>query len=225
MRTAGSSREITWPAIRGAGVELIYRHGFEGMNLRDLARQAGLKGVGSLYNYFGSKQDLLFRIMCEVMEDILAELEQNVTPVQGAVERVRVFVAFHIGWHTTRRKETLISHTEMRSLPPERYQHYVGLRKKYERFVMQLVVAGCKSGDFSVPDARILTQSILSMLTSICNWYRPGGRVSQKRLIAIHQQMVLAMLRAEEAAPPARTKPARSPKRPPLPIHVNGEAP
>ena len=200
MRTVGSSREITWPAIRKAGIDLIYQHGFEAMNLRDLAGAAGLKGAGSLYNYFGSKQDLLFRVMCEIMEEILAELEQTVGPVRGVVERIQVFVAFHIRWHTARRKETLISHTEMRSLPASRYRHYVGLRKKYEQFVMRLIVDGCKSGDFSVPDARIFTQSILSMLTSICAWYHPGGRVSQKRLIAIHQQMVLAMLRSGAAA-------------------------
>lgn len=197
MRTVGSSREVTWPAIRKAGIELIYRHGFEAMNLRELAREAGLKGAGSLYNYFGSKEDFLFRIMCEIMEEILVELEESVGPVQGVVERVRAFVEFHIRWHTTRREETFISHMEMRSLPQTRYKAYVELRKKYENFVGKLISAGCKSGDFSVPDVHIFTQSLLSMLTSISSWYHVGGRVSQKRLIELHQQMVLAMLRPE----------------------------
>jgi len=196
MRTVGSSREVTWPAIRKAGIELLYRHGFEAMNLRELAHEAGLRGAGSLYNYFGSKEDFLFRIMCEIMEEILAELEENVGPVEGVVERTNAFVEFHIRWHTNRREETFISHMEMRSLSPKRYKSYVGLRKKYESFVTKLISAGCRSGDFSVTDVHIFTQSILSMLTSICNWYHVGGRVSQKRLIEVHQQMVLAMLRS-----------------------------
>lgn len=195
MRTAGSSREVTWSAIRQAGIELLYQHGFEAMNLRELAHKAGLKGAGSLYNYFGSKEDFLFRIMCEIMEEILTELEQNVGPVQGEVEQIKAFVEFHIRWHTTRREETFISHMEMRSLPPARYKAYIGLRKKYEAFVVKLISAGRRSGDFSVPDVHILAQSILSMLTSISNWYHIGGRVSQKRLIEIHQEVVLAMLR------------------------------
>lgn len=199
MRTAGSSREATWSAIRKAGIELIYKHGFEAMNLRELAHQSGLKGAGSLYNYFGSKEDFLFRIMCEIMEEILVELEQNVDPVQGEVERVKAFVEFHIRWHTTQREATFISHMEMRSLPPARYKIYVALRKRYENFVARLITAGCKSGDFSVPDTHILTQSLLAMLTSIANWYRVGGRVSQKRLIEIHQDMILAMLRSGAA--------------------------
>lgn len=197
MRTAGSSREATWPAIRRAGIKLLYRRGFEAMNLRELATEAGLKGAGSLYNYFDSKEDFLFRIMCEIMEEILVELESNVGPVQAPVERLMAFVEFHIRWHTGRREETFISHMEMRSLPPERYRHYVGLRKRYEAFVMKIIIAGCKSGDFTVADVHVLTQSILSMLTAICNWYHVGGRVSQKRLIEMHQQMVLAMLQAK----------------------------
>lgn len=198
MRTVGSSREATWPAIRKAGIALLYRHGFEAMNLRELAKEAGLKGGGSLYNYFESKEDFLFRIMCEIMDEILVELEKTVGPVDGHTARMKAFVEFHIKWHTGRREETLISHMEMRSLSPERYRVYVGLRKQYEAFVMNLIANGCKSGEFSVPDVHVLTQSTLSMLTSVCNWYHVGGRISQKRLIEIHQQMVLAMLRSSE---------------------------
>ena len=198
MRTVGSSREATWPAIRQAGIKLLYRHGFEAMNLRELASESGLKGAGSLYNYFGSKEDFLFRIMCEIMEEILIELEANVGPVEGPVERMLAFVEFHIRWHTGRREETFISHMEMRSLPPDRYRHYVGLRKRYEAFVMKIIVAGCKSGDFSIADPHVPTQSILSMLTAISSWYHVGGRVSLKRLVEMHQQMVLAMLRSGE---------------------------
>ncbi len=122
MRTVGSSRELTWPAIRKAGIELLYRHGFEAMKLRELAKEAGLKGGGSLYNYFESKEDFLFRIMCEIMDEILVELEETVGLVQGDTARVKAFVEFHIKWHTGRRAETLISHMEMRSLSPERYR-------------------------------------------------------------------------------------------------------
>lgn len=96
MRTVGSSREVTWPAIRRAGIQQLCRHGFEAMNLRELAKIAGPKGGGSLYNYFDSKGNFLFRLMCGVMEEILAELEKNVGPVTAPVERMKAFVESHI---------------------------------------------------------------------------------------------------------------------------------
>lgn len=180
--------------IRKAGIALLYRHGFEAMNLRQLAKAAGLKGGGSLYNYFDSKEDFLFRLMCEIMKEILTELEATVGPVADPVERITAFVDFHIKWHTSRRQETFISHMEMRSLPPDRYEFYVGLRKRYEEFVSATISAGCEQGAFNVPDVNVVTQSILSMLTSLSNWYRPGGRISRKTLIDIHVRMVLASL-------------------------------
>lgn len=200
MRTVGSSREATWPMIRRAGVDLLYRHGFEAMNLRELAKAAGFRGKGSLYNYFESKEEFLFILMCDVMEEILRDLEANVGPVQGLLERLKAFVRFHVEWHTARREETFISHMEMRSLNPERYAVYVALRKRYEQFFAHIVLAGCKSGEFRVDDVPVAVQSILSMLTSVCTWYRPGGRVSQKDLVDIYFRMVLAILKSGAAA-------------------------
>ena len=194
MRTAGSSWETTWPLIRASGIELIYEHGFESMNLRQLAKAAGLKGGGSLYNYFASKEDFLFRLMCEIMKEILAEIETRIDNSAPPLERLKRFVGFHIDWHTARRKETFISHMEMRSLPPKRYKTYVQMRKKYEEHFIKIILDGCETGEFSVSNANIVTQSVLSMLTSVCYWYNSEGPVGQDELIDQHTQMVIAIL-------------------------------
>ena len=111
MRKVGSSREATWPIICRAGVDLLYRHGFEGMNLRELAKAAGFRGKGSLYNYFESKEDFLFIVMCDIMEEILRDLESNVSPVDGPLERIKAFVRFHIEWAYDRAEKRPLSAT------------------------------------------------------------------------------------------------------------------
>lgn len=186
--------------IRRAGVDLLYRHGFEAMNLRELAKAAGFRGKGSLYNYFESKEEFLFILMCDIMEEIIRDLEANVGPVLEPLDRMKAFVRFHIDWHTARREETFISHMEMRSLNPERYATYVALRKRYERFFTDIVLAGRRSGVFQVDDVPVIVQSTLSMLTSVCTWYRPGGPLSQEELVAIHIRMVLAILNVNAIA-------------------------
>lgn len=211
MRTVGSSRGATWPMIRRAGIDLLSKHGFEGMNLRDLARAAGLQGGGSLYNYFSSKEGFLFRLMCEVMEEILSDLEASVGPMEDPIQRMRAFVEFHIKWHTERRKETFIGNMEIRSLSEERRAVYVGLRKRYEDFVANIISTGCERGVFSVPDVKVATFGLLSMLTGVCYWFRPTGRLSQRRLIDIHTVMVLSLLNAGPM--PSRHLSSRSAKR------------
>lgn len=194
MRTVGASREATWPSIRKAGLKLLRRHGYEGMRLRALAAAAGLQAA-SLYNYFTSKEEFLFRLMCDIMEEILADLRKTVDPAGDPRRELLRFVAFHIRWHTERRDETFVSRMEMRSLSKPHYSAYVALRHQYEDVLQQIIEAGNRRGMFKVMDVQVATLSILAMLTDICNWFTPSGRLDQDQLIAAYADLVLAMLR------------------------------
>jgi len=70
-RTRGSVGAETEKAIRKAAIELIAKHGFEAMTLRDLAEHVGLQS-GSIYRYIATKDQLLVDIMAEHMEALLA---------------------------------------------------------------------------------------------------------------------------------------------------------
>ena len=190
-RTAKSKGEATWANIRSAGIKLIYKYGYAAMNLRQLAVEAGLK-PGSLYNYFQSKEEFLFRILCEILEEILADFERTVGPIATPpVDRLLAFVEFHIRWHTERRLETFIGFMEMRSLSKARYRKYVALRKRYEDYVTDILTQGMKAGQFSIRDPRVTAFAIIAMLTGTCQWYRKNGRLAQSELIEIYKDIVL----------------------------------
>lgn len=198
MRKSGATREVTWPLIRKAAIDLLYAHGFNVMNLRQLSSAAGLQ-AGSLYNYFSSKDDLLIRLITEILEEMLKQLDEAIAAVDDPVERVNKMVEILVVWHTKRRKETYIGHMEMRSLPEEHYRAYVALRDRFEKIFLAAVVAGCKSKIFQVSDPKIATVSALAMLTGIANWYRPNGKLSVRELITIYQEMVLNLLGMQKA--------------------------
>ena len=50
-RTAGSDGEKTEVAIRDAAVDLIARHGYEAVSMRQLAAEVGVQAA-ALYRYF-----------------------------------------------------------------------------------------------------------------------------------------------------------------------------
>jgi AcrR family transcriptional regulator len=190
-RTAKSKGEATWASIRNSGIKLIYKYGYAAMNLRQLAVEAGLR-PGSLYNYFQSKEEFLFRLLCEIIEEILADFERTVGPVTTSpVDRLLSFVEFHIRWHTERRVETFIGFMEMRSLSKARYLKYVALRKRYEDYVTDILAQGMKAGQFSIRDPRVTAFAIIAMLTGTCQWYRKNGRLAQSELIDIYKDIVL----------------------------------
>ena len=44
------------------------------------------------------------------------------------------------------------------------------------------------------------TFAILALLTGICTWYRPGGRLTREAIVAAHEKMVLSSVAPAKAA-------------------------
>jgi len=189
-RTAGSSGPKTLAAIHEAGLQLIYTKGFEAMSLRELAAKVGLQ-PGSLYNHIATKQALLFDLindhMLRLHERVAAELEGITDPT----ERLKAFTAFHLTYHIERKREVFIGSAELRSLEPKNRKRIVASRREYEDILADILKAGVKAKQFKIGDIRVSTYAILAMLTGICTWYDPKGRVNRDELIAVHTRLVL----------------------------------
>ncbi len=206
-RTVGSNGARTAQAIRQAGVQLIYKHGYEAMSLRQLAAEVGLQS-GSLYKYFDNKQSLLFDIVRDHMEDLIMRAEAALGDVEAPLDRLKVFVDFHLRYHMTRNAHVFIANMEIRSLDEEHRAVVVGMRQRYEAMLEDALRAGAAEGVFRVPEPRVATYAIISMLTGICMWYRADGRLSQDELVRIYTDLVVEGVAPPEAGKRAGALPA-----------------
>src|SRR5258708_13061448 len=100
-RTIGSYGPKTLEAIRKAGLRLIFEHGYEAMSLRHLAAEVGIQ-VGSLYNHISTKQQLLFDLVQDHINELLRQLDLALAGNKGPVEKLHAFVAFHVTYHMSR---------------------------------------------------------------------------------------------------------------------------
>ena len=123
-RTVGSYGPKTMEAIRKAGLRLIFEHGYEAMSLRQLAAEVGIQ-AGSLYNHIATKQELLFDLIQDHINELLRQLDRALAGKAGATERLHAFVAFHVSYHMTRKREVFIANSELRSLEPKNYEAIV----------------------------------------------------------------------------------------------------
>ncbi|GAB1477251.1 hypothetical protein MASR2M70_20890 [Bacillota bacterium] len=57
-------------AILNAGNEIVLEFGLQGLNIRDVARKCGVS-VGSIYNYFPTKSDLIIATIESIWKDIM----------------------------------------------------------------------------------------------------------------------------------------------------------
>jgi AcrR family transcriptional regulator len=212
-RPAGSSGADTMRAIRQAAIARIFHHGFEAMNLRDLAADVNLK-IGSLYNYIPQKQEFLARLLEDILHELLSDLDTQVTPIADPYQKLLAFVRFHIEWHTARRQEVFIGNMELRSLSPEPYQRVIALRKRYETYLQGILKQGFRAGYWTRRDAKVTSYAVLAMLTGVSNWYRSDGRLSQARLIKFYQELVTNAIGVQAPAAAPMPKQAKRPKLP-----------
>ncbi|OAN49659.1 TetR family transcriptional regulator [Paramagnetospirillum marisnigri] len=194
-RTIGSHGPKTMEAIRKAGLKLIYEHGFEAMSLRQLASEVGIQ-VGSLYNHITTKEDLLYDLIRVHMDDLFRQFDEvrAAWTELGPVERMRGFVAFHVTYHILRKREVFIGYSELRSLEPNHYEEIVALRRQYERHLIDILRLGEEQGLFKCGDVSVAAYGILTMLTGVCTWFRPHGRLSKEQVITTYSNLVLGGL-------------------------------
>lgn len=187
-RKQGSHSEITRPRVREAALRLIARQGYSGMSMRALAAEVGLQ-AGALYLYTPDKQTLLFDLMREHLEDLLAAWDAVVLP-EGATARLEAFVRFHIRHHLVRPEAVFISQLEIRSLEPANHAAISALRHGYEDRLEAILREGVAAGEFHLPDTRLATMALLAMLTGVNAWFREDGRLSRGRVERIYWNMV-----------------------------------
>jgi len=198
-RKTGSHSEITGPRIQEAALRLFARHGFAAVSMRQIAGAVGVQ-VGALYRYIPDKQSLLFGLMQDHMNDLMAAwISEN--PPATPRQQLRHFTQFHIHYHFDRPDAVFVSYMELRNLSQDNFAVIEGLRGQYEDMLEAILVRGVDVGDFVVVDTKIATLAIIAMLTGVITWYRQGGRLSREKVAEFYWDMVRRAVCAQDVNP------------------------
>ncbi|EKF40685.1 TetR family transcriptional regulator [Nitratireductor indicus C115] len=200
-RTTGSDGEKTEAAIREAAVGLIARLGFEAMSMRQLAGEVGVQAA-ALYRYFPTKEELLYTLMREHMEDLIASWEEA-RPAAALIDaapagRLATFVENHIRFHLSRRSATHVSNLELRSLSDEKLASILALRARYEDELRAILRDGVSTGQFKVEDVRLTAMAIIQMITGVIVWFRPEERLSANQVAKTYHMMTMRLVGARD---------------------------
>ena len=196
-RKIGSHSEITGPRIRDAALRLFARHGYAAVSMRQIAAEVGVQ-AGALYLYTTDKQALLFDLMQDHLENLLAAVAA-LPPTETPGAALEQFARFHIGYHLDRPEAVFIAYMELRSLSPENFVTIESLRRQYEDRLQAILLAGAQDGTFALPDAKMTTLALIAMLTGVTNWYREGGRLSRADVQVLYADMALRAVRKPQA--------------------------
>lgn len=208
MRQRGSHRAGTFSAIKAAGIRLIYEHGYEAMTLRMLARSVGLES-GSLYYHIKDKQDFLFRLLKEIIEGNLADLDEKLAGLDDPEEQIRAFICFFITHQWEKKEEAFIISSEVRSLTAENYQVISALSSSFRDRVEEIVRKGVALGKFRVRNVTVAAIATCDVLSGPARWYYPKELLVLDEIIEMITDMIFQLL----GAAPTAAKGALHPKR------------
>lgn len=196
VRKTGSHADITGPRVRAEARRLFARHGYAAVSMRRIASAVGVQ-AGALYFYTPDKQSLLFDLMRDHMETLLAAWDGTDPGPQAApLARLEAFVRFHIRYSLDRTDAVFLSYMELRNLTPENFARIEALRRAYEDRLETILRAGASDGVFHMDDVRLATLALIAMLTGVTTWFREGGRLSREAVADIYWPMVRNSLRA-----------------------------
>jgi len=209
MTAAVQSRDVRG-AIFEAAAHLIATEGFHGMSMRHLARAAETS-LSNLYNYFASKEEILFALQRQAFETLVASARGALEKVDDPASRLYVFLSHHLHYFAEHPQVMRVLVHEAASLPPQQRRTVRRLKEEYFRLgreiLQRLIAQGCAGAESESPSSPEepvaprepvtaaeldrITYSVFGMLNWIYGWYDPEVHGSPSELARTIHRLVL----------------------------------
>jgi AcrR family transcriptional regulator len=164
--------------------KLFWEKGYNATSMRDIAQAYGCKPA-NIYNFFSQKEDLLYEVLLEEMEQIITPITHLEKDAQThPVDQLRSVIESHLRITLSyRRSAKLLFDVGLDQLPRQRRQTIVAMRDRYDQIIRNIIQRGMDLGLFPAVNKKLAGFMIASMITRSRLWYHPNKGVSISDLI------------------------------------------
>lgn len=199
--TSGKTRFNRDGHVLASAIQVMSERGYAATTIQEVADRVGVL-KGSLYHYFRSKEELLFRILEESYdhnEAIVQEVRAlDLDPYSELMEYLRRISL----WYLANVDRASIFFTESRHLTGDRLELAQQKGREYERYLQRLVDGAQRDGSIrSDVDAKLITRFLLGAVNSSRAWPSRSGKGFD------HEVMVESFLELVSSAVIARSTP------------------
>jgi TetR/AcrR family transcriptional regulator, cholesterol catabolism regulator len=180
--------------ILDAAARAIARRGFHGMSMRELAAETG-QVVAGFYNYFASKDEVLFRIQESAFENLIAAADEALRDVSAPPDRLFAFIYQHVRYVADHPDVMRVLVHEAGTLQARERARVRTLKERYYDIGRAIVAELYRDGDAGEQER--LTYGIFGMLNWVYGWYQPSRHGSPGEVARSLQRLALAGLTGE----------------------------
>ena len=128
-------------------MDLFHRQGFHATSMREIARSTGIS-LGNLYDYITKKEDILFLVQKDILEQISLHFDRTVknegSPIEQLVNAVKEVVTYCFRI----KEEILFIFTETKSLDRKNLHEILQMESEFVSKIEALIESGMKQGVF-----------------------------------------------------------------------------
>lgn len=166
--------------------------GYDQTSVPQLASELGL-AAGSLYHYFGGKEQLLIAICNELMEPLLARAATLEAQALPPAEHLRALVRAWVAHVVEHRDHMLVFQQERHVIDHgDQWRAVRADRKRFETLVDSALAAIEATGDARFTDRRLALAALLGMVNHTAQWYRSRGRLTPEAIADGYVDLLLA---------------------------------
>ncbi|MBB2893535.1 TetR/AcrR family transcriptional regulator [Flexivirga oryzae] len=156
-----------------AAATLMEREGSEAVSMQALATEAGVS-VGLIYRYFGSKEDVLYAVIVDVLDALATALPAALEDApQDPVRRLAATFTAYCTVIDSHRHSTLLTYRESKSLDAERRERIKDLELETAQPLMGSLRDGVSEGLLVTDDAELVAYDLILMAHAwaLKSWY------------------------------------------------------
>ena len=153
--------------ILKVATEVFAEKGFHETTIAQIAQIAKI-AEGSIYHYFENKEDLLFSIPEERMENFFSGLREHLKGIKGALSKLHKIIWYHLHFYEKNQDYVLILLQNIRLNPRFQSTRAYQLIREFAKLVVQIIEEGKKEKVIrSDVDSRLLRDAILGAVEHI----------------------------------------------------------
>jgi AcrR family transcriptional regulator len=167
--------------IHSMVARLFAYRGYHHTSLREIARELGMN-QSSLYHYFTSKEDVLFGLMNDAMNEVLGKLEEICASDLSAEEKLKRVLHSYIRSYAGDQERLILLVNEMNSLTETNRLILVDKQRQYVQLIKSILKELVDEDKMKEIDASVATFAFFGMVHYTIKWYRKDGPITLDQL-------------------------------------------
>jgi AcrR family transcriptional regulator len=178
-RIRSDDYETKAQAIMDSAAAIFAKEGYPAAKMQDVAKACGAT-KSMLYHYYPTKDDLLFAMLQEHLQRLIAALEEAMASDASASARMRTVVEAYTQKSNQSRRRHMVAMNDVKFLPKAKQTPLINLQRQLTALVARLL----RELNPDLPETVYMpyTMMLIGMLNWTDFWYKPSGSVKPKEL-------------------------------------------